>query len=170
MMCDECKKNMATVHVTQVVNGQKTEMHLCSECAAKKGVMMFNLDMSNFSLPKLFGSFFQGFSAPALGEIMSVDPVCPNCGMHLSRLSQLGRLGCSECYNTFAEQLEPALRRIHGHTRHVGRVPARQGGTIKLQREIESLKAQLKKAVQDEQYEKAAELRDRIKKLEKELG
>lgn len=169
MLCDNCKKNPVAVHVTQVINGEKIDMNLCQECAAAKGVMLFNLDVNNFSLPKLFGSFFQGL-VPNLGEIVNDNPTCPNCGISLSQLSQQGRLGCSECYDAFEQQLEPALRRIHGHTRHVGRVPSRQGGTLKIKKQIESLKAKLKEAVQQENFEQAAELRDQIKTLEKGLA
>lgn len=169
MICDNCKKNPVAVHVTQVVNGEKIEMHLCQECAADKGVMFFNLDASSFSLPKLFGSFFQGL-VPNLEEVVTENPTCPNCGMRINQLSQQGRLGCSECYNAFEQQLEPALRRIHGHTRHVGRVPSRQGGTIMVKKQIDTMKSQLKEAVQQENFELAAELRDQIKNLEKGLA
>lgn len=169
MLCDNCKKNPVAVHVTQVVNGEKTDMNLCQECAAEKGVMFFNLDVANFSLPKLFGTIFQGL-VPNLDEMITDNPACPNCGMRLSQVSQQGRLGCSECYNAFEEQLEPALRRTHGHTRHVGRVPSRQGGALIIKKQIDTLKQQLKDAVQAENFELAAELRDQVKNLEKGLA
>ncbi len=171
MYCEECKTRPATVHITQIHDGQKTEMHLCEECASKKGAGVLKFD-SYFSLPKLLGSIF-GQEMPAVEEITPAArrhaQNCPNCGMSFREIRQIGRLGCSECYDVFEQEIEPVLRRIHGNTKHAGKVPQRAGGRFKLEQEINSLKKQLQMAVRQEQYEKAAELRDRIKELEKEM-
>jgi len=171
LYCEECKTRPATVHITQIHDGQKTKMHLCEECASKKGTHVLKFD-SSFSLPKLLGSIF-GQEVPVMGEMApAAQPQvrnCPRCGMSFREIRQIGRLGCSECYDVFEQEIEPVLRRIHGNTKHAGKVPRRAGGRFKLEQEISSLKRQLQVAVKQEQYEKAAELRDKIKELEKEL-
>lgn len=166
MYCDECKSRPAAVTMTEVYDGKQVQMHLCPECAAQKGVGFFNL--GGASLPKLLGSFF-GFGPINMGQVQqpAVSKSCQNCNISLHTIGQHGRLGCSQCYEVFREQLEPTLRRIHGNTVHTGKLPARGAKRIKLQKEIEQLKSQLQSAVANEQYEKAAELRDTIKNLEK---
>ncbi|HHV76297.1 MAG TPA: hypothetical protein GXX39_02860 [Syntrophothermus lipocalidus] len=172
MYCEECKMKPATVHITQIHDGQKTEMHLCEECAAQKGTHVLKFD-SYFSLPKLLGSIF-GQEVPVMGEIAPTPRTrvqnCPKCGMSFQQIGQIGRLGCSECYTTFEQEIEPVLRRIHGNTKHAGKVPRRAGGKFELKQMIEDLKKQLQAAIKREQYEKAAELRDKIKELEKKTG
>lgn len=167
MYCDECKVRPAAVTITEMFDGKHVQLHLCPECASQKGVGFFNL--GGASLPKLLGSFF-GFGPIHIGQIeqpvITTKP-CPNCGASLKAIGQHGRLGCSQCYEVFREQLEPTLRRIHSNTVHTGKIPKRGASKVKLQREIERLKAQLHSAVVNEQYEKAAELRDEIKNLEK---
>ena len=167
MYCDECKSRPAAMTITEMFDGQQVQLHLCPECAAQKGVGFFNL--GGTSLPKLLGSFF-GFGPIHVGQVQHpvvTSKSCPNCQISLKVIGQQGRLGCSQCYKEFREQLEPTLRRIHGNTVHTGKIPQRGASKVKLQREIDQLKSQLQSAVSNEQYEKAAELRDKIKNLEK---
>lgn len=169
MYCEECKQRPATVHLTQMYNGKKVEIHLCEACAAQKGAFMFDV-ASNFSIPNLLGSLFgSNFNLP---EVQTQLPgrVCPNCGMSLNDIMNTGRLGCSECYTAFEKELEPTLRRVHGNSEHVGKVPARGGEKVMVKKQIEHLKQQLQQAVAAENYEKAAEIRDTIKDTEKKLG
>ena len=98
------------------------------------------------------------------------DIVCPNCGMSYRDFQQTGKIGCSVCYATFRRQLEPLLRRIHGSSTHSGKIPHRTGGTLEMKHTIESLRKSLKECVAQEEYEKAAELRDKIRLLEHELA
>ena len=166
MYCEECNKRPAAVHFTQILNGQKKETHLCEKCAAQKGAVIFNLD-GQMGIPNLLGSFFgshyiQGVNAN------STETECPSCGMKLLDIRQTGKLGCADCYNAFDQYLEPILRRIHGNNQHIGKVPAREGEIVLLKRKIEELKEQLHQAVVSEEYEKAAEIRDSIKELEKQ--
>src|SRR4029077_10612076 len=93
---------------------------------------------------------------------------CPRCGLLYSSFKETGRLGCSECYQAFQFQLRPLLRRIHGDTRHKGRVPARDGEGVSLSRQMQRLYDELQRAVDGEEFERAAELRDEIKQLEKD--
>jgi protein arginine kinase activator len=168
MYCDECKQKTATVHLTQMINGVKTETNLCEDCAAKKGAFVLDLD-NQLSIPNLLGSFFGNYNIPETKTMLQTR-TCPSCGMSFINLSQTGKLGCSECYTAFESGIEPILRRIHGNSRHTGKIPVRGGQTVYLQKQLQNLKAQLQKAVAEEQYEKAAEIRDKIKDIEKMIN
>ncbi|HHY76175.1 MAG TPA: hypothetical protein GX500_05265 [Firmicutes bacterium] len=170
MTCEECGKNPATVHFEQVVNGKRTVMNLCSECAQKKGVfsVLFQPTFSiNNLLSALLGSQMKSLPASSAGE---EEKRCRICGMSYRDFARAGRLGCSRCYETFEDRLDPLLRRIHGSGRHIGKAPAKAGGAAKARRELEELRRQLAAAVAEEAYERAAELRDKIKALEAKLG
>lgn len=169
MMCEECGKNPATVRFEQVVNGKRTVMNLCGDCAEKKGVfsVFFQPTFSiNSLLSALLGSQVKGLPAPTAGE---EETRCKVCGLSYRDFARAGRLGCSRCYETFEDRLDPLLRRIHGSDRHIGKAPIKAGGAAKVRRELEELKRQLASAVSREAYEKAAELRDKIKAAEEKL-
>jgi len=169
MLCQECRRRPAQFHITRIVNGRKTEMHLCEECAREMGELEF---LSEPQLP--LQSFLAGLLEQGAQLVSSFQapggPRCGNCGLTYKEFAQAGRLGCSHCYEHFEELLEPVLRRIHGAVHHTGKVPARSGGTIKLQRSLRELRESLARAVQAEDFETAARLRDEIKRIEKELG
>lgn len=167
MYCEECNKRPAAVHFTQIINGQKKETHLCEKCAAQKGFFMFNLE-GQMDIPNLLGSFFGSHNNMQGANANTKQTVCSNCGMKFTDIRQTGKLGCADCYNAFDQDLEPILRRIHGNNQHIGKIPAREGETVLLHKKIEELKNQLHQAVVSEQYEKAAEIRDSIKELEKQ--
>ena len=168
MYCQDCKQRPATVFLTQMFNGKKTEIHLCEECAAKKDGLMAHLD-NQFSVANLLGTLLgknynlQGVTPP------SNTKQCPNCGMSLQDISQKGKLSCAECYTVFEKEIEPTLRRIHGNSKHVGKIPVRGGEKVLVKNEIAKLKSQLRRTVAQEDYEKAAEIRDSIKEMEKRL-
>ncbi len=166
MLCQECQQNPANVHITKIINGKKTEMHLCEICAQKKEELDFSFE-PQFSLQNLFGSLLHdGLSG--VGEKASLSKLqCPGCGLTFAQFSQIGRLGCSECFLAFGERLHLLLRRIHGSSSHSGKIPARIGGKARLKRELADLKEQLQAAVQRENFEQAALLRDKIKEMEK---
>ncbi|MDI6601256.1 MAG: UvrB/UvrC motif-containing protein [Thermoanaerobacteraceae bacterium] len=184
MLCERCGKNPATVHYTQIVNGVKSELHLCSECAREIGAsigdsfhgmmhgftpMFFNNNF--FTEPFGLGNFLSGFMDWGMTpELDEQDLKCDYCGMLYSQFKKTGFLGCPKCYATFRDRLNPLVKRIHGSNNHVGKVPRRKGGNLRLKKEIEDLKAQLDAAIKREEFEKAAELRDRIKDLEKKLN
>jgi len=168
MYCDECQKKPASVHLIQVFNGQKIESHLCEECASQKSGFIFD-PANQFSIPNLLGSMFgsnfnvQNVPAPA------VPSICPNCGMNFTDIRKVGKLGCSECYKVYEQELEASLRRIHGNSQHLGKIPLRGGEKVLIKKQIEVLKNQLQDAVREEQYEKAAEIRDAVKEMEGKL-
>ncbi|HOQ08590.1 MAG TPA: UvrB/UvrC motif-containing protein [Syntrophomonadaceae bacterium] len=167
MFCDECKQKPATVHFTQFFNGTKMETHLCDTCAAKKGALFMN---GQFSIPNLLGSFL-GHTFGILQQTAASpnNLTCSHCGVTFNDITHTGKLGCAECYREFDQALEPTLRRIHGNSQHVGKVPSRGGEKVLIKKKIERLKAQLQEAVTAERYEQAAEIRDSIKELEKQL-
>ncbi len=168
MYCEECKLRPATVHVAQMINGQKTESHLCEQCASQKGTIVFG--DKQLSISNLLGSFLGGNYA--IPETMTPvqEIVCPNCGTKFSDIRQTGKLGCAQCFTAFEQELEPSLRRIHGNRQHVGKIPLRGGEKVMRKRQLEGLKQHLQEAVAREEYEKAAEIRDQIKQMEKETG
>ncbi|NLJ59531.1 MAG: hypothetical protein GX338_01125 [Firmicutes bacterium] len=171
MFCDECKKRPANVHITKMVNGVKSESHLCEECAGEKGELTL-ISESKFSFPSLLTGLLKSGSG-----IESHVPIhehivdgCRNCGIAFSTFANRGFLGCSQCYTQFEPRLEPLIRRIHGTCRHTGKVPKRMGGAAGVMREIENLRRDLGKLVSEERYEEAAVVRDKIKALEKRLS
>ncbi|MGN0949758.1 MAG: UvrB/UvrC motif-containing protein [Mitsuokella sp.] len=172
MLCDDCGRNRAVVHITQIGPDGKIEKNLCEKCAAKYGeFLMENQKHRNVSM----NDFLKGvFSAPTKDdarhqEEQMTELVCPNCGMSYRDFQQTGKIGCSVCYATFRRQLEPLLRRIHGSSTHSGKIPHRTGGTLAAKHTIEKMRRTLQECVAQEEYEKAAELRDKIRLLEKEL-
>lgn len=159
MMCDLCGKNPATTHVRSVVNGTVKEENLCSYCAAKKGYGSFGkLSLANM-LASMFGDSIESGN--------STKERCSCCGSSFSDIVESGKAGCSECYKVFSSELEPSLSRLHGKVKHVGKIPntvlSKESENRKI---IESMRDQLKQAVKNEQYETAAELRDKIKSME----
>ena len=161
-MCDICGKKDATVHLTEIINDQVTKLHLCEECAKDKGAEM----EEHFGLSDLLA----GLSDSGLAiepEIME-SIKCPNCGFTYKDFRKIGRLGCSECYEAFKKQLVPLLKRIHGSDRHVGKIPLRIGKTVKDTITLQELKIQMEKAIQTEEFEEAAKLRDKIREIEKQ--
>ncbi|WP_432667374.1 UvrB/UvrC motif-containing protein [Wukongibacter baidiensis] len=166
MICEKCNQNKATVHVTKIKNNKKTELHLCEECARK------TQDMS-FENPFTINNFLTGLLDSVQSSPIKVDYIktttCSKCGMSYGKFKQLGRLGCSDCYNTFNEKLMPLIKSVHGSQQHTGKVPKKSGNRIRIKREIMTLKKELRRAIEKEEFESAAELRDKIKLLEKDL-
>ncbi len=160
MLCQVCKKHPATVHLTEIIEGEKREIHLCEVCAHKQGMSPFT--------PSSFLSQLVEPKPSKEGE--AADVTCPGCGLTYSGFRQGGRLGCSECYKVFEEGLGQLLERIHGGTQHIGRVPKRAGSSLAREREIIDLKRELSRVIQREEYERAAEIRDRLRELEAGSG
>ena len=151
MLCEKCGKNNATVMYTQIINGQKSTLHICSSCAAQE-------------------SIFENF-----GSLLSFSPreefsvkMCPVCSTTISEFSKTGRLGCGECYKTFRKNADAMLKKIHGTSKHVTEkkeeIPLKEE---KPKNETEALKDKLKAAIEEENFEEAARLRDTIRAMEK---
>ena len=157
MMCEKCGINPAAVTLTQIINGKKTVKKLCVSCANENNVYKdLNMDLGFSSL---FSSFFKE------GErLADADEKCPLCNMTKGEFLKNGKPGCASCYTTFASSMMPLLKKIHSTNTHTGKVPGNSGNAS--ENRIDLLKTQLKEAIEKEEYEKAAKLRDEIKEME----
>ena len=166
MQCDHCGERPAAIHLTQIVNNSVTTLHLCEVCAAEKGVQT-GATVAKFPLSDFLASMGKG-AAGKLPAAADESP-CAFCGATLKDFRETGRLGCPHCYASFEPHLRDLLRRLHGSSQHVGEVylpphvareepapPDRLG----------DLRDQLRRAVEAENFELAAELRDRIRVLD----
>lgn len=157
MLCTECKKNTATVFYEETINPKTTELALCPDCAKKHGLLsgsslfsgLFNIP---FSVPK----------APSSGK------KCSLCASDETNFIKDGKVSCPVCYEVFAEELERAIKRIHGNVSHIGRSPAKYKKINDKKRMLDDLKRRLEEAVKKEEYENAALIRDKIRDIEKE--
>ncbi len=163
MLCEVCKQSQATVHLTEIVNDQMTELHLCEACANQKGAQV----ESHFGLADLL-SELADFSKTAEPEEVS-SKACPSCGMTYDDFRKVGRLGCAQCYTTFKRSLSSLLKRIHGSPIHLGKAPARLVKPAKATKnELVELKKKLGRAIESEEFEEAARLRDQVRRLEQQ--
>jgi protein arginine kinase activator len=161
MLCDVCGKNQATVHLTEIIDEQMNELHLCEECARQKSVQM----EQQFGLSDLLAGLAEFEQPVQEKELTSLK--CPNCGLSYADFKKIGRLGCGECYSGFKKYLAPLLKKIHGSSQHVGKSPLRVTKVLKKKIDLQDLRLELQKAIESEAFEEAARLRDQIKELEK---
>ncbi len=165
MLCQNCGKYEATTHVKRIINGETAEAHLCSDCAHALG---YTDVFGGFTNPfaDLLGSFF---GEPSVSALSSRTVRCEKCGNTFNDIVNSSKIGCADCYSTFYDKLLPSLQRIHGKTRHEGKVPkAVQNEEKPKENLIERLEAELREAVESQNFEKAAELRDKIKALKED--
>jgi len=159
MLCQRCKKENATVHLTEIVHNEKHERHLCEACAREEGIAI----KANVNLQDILGGMVQAHEDAGRAAHLA----CPDCGLTYAEFRTQGRLGCPHDYEVFAEPLQELLERVHGAVEHTGKWPSRAaGGNLTDQRELMQLRRQLQEAVDREQYEEAARLRDLIKAKE----
>jgi len=168
MLCERCNLRPANVHLTEIVNGQKKEMHFCENCAGEIQLQGFSF-VPQMNLHKFLAGLLGGVGGAGYSRPVDNDRKCEKCGITESQFVNKGLLGCSDCYPFFEEKMLPLLRRIHGNTRHTGKVPERTGGRARLVKDIEKAKKQMNEAVALEEFELAAELRDAIRQMEKSL-
>lgn len=156
--CDNCDRQ-ATVHLTEIVEGEKLEKHLCEVCAASEGITI----QTGMGIGQMLEDFIMHTEhAKQLSEL-----VCDRCGMSFLEFRHGGLLGCPHDYDAFSSALEPLLLRAHeGASHHTGKVPAHAGSDEHRQNELLRLRSELKQTVQAEEYERAARIRDQIKELE----
>jgi protein arginine kinase activator len=169
MLCQNCGKNTATTHIKSVVNGMLTEYDLCDECAREKGYTNFFKDIG-WDFGNLMGGFIG--SQPSRTSVQR----CPKCGASFAEISESGKIGCAECYTFFRERLMPTVSRIHGTAKHKGKIPGTSAlrivepaGKISVIRvdQLEKKRALLKAAIEKQDFEQAAVLRDEIREMEK---
>ncbi|MCP4133833.1 MAG: hypothetical protein GY754_22885 [bacterium] len=170
MFCERCKQNDATIHLTEIIQGERSEIHLCEKCAKDIGL---NSKLSNFSL-----SVPEMLSFLDINEVSEYDDIhtCKRCGTAFSDYKANSKLGCQECYVYLADYLVSEISGFHGEKRHIGKIPNTMATQIEVTRDIPleiqdeslyDLKIQLETAVSEERYENAAVLRDKIKDLER---
>lgn len=160
MLCQLCHKNEATIEFTEVINDEVIQLHLCEQCAREKGIEM----EQHFGIADLLAGM--GDLAQE-SEIKDIVAKCSACGMTLSDFRKIGRAGCGECYKAFKQNLLPLLKRIHGSTRHTGKVKSGQADTTVKKSELQELRQGLRRAIENEEFEEAAKIRDKIRQIEK---
>lgn len=187
MLCDNCHENEATIHIQEIVKGNKKSLHLCATCASEKSpdaglsnIGGFNISQllydisTNFGLPGLSDAINKSEGVNAKTDIKAPEQelICPACNWNSEKLRKSGRLGCSNCYKIFKSILDKALPNMHRGKIHLGKNPSSgtsSAGPRRMQ-ELLELQKQLDQAIQSEEYEKAAEFRDRINELKEELN
>lgn len=163
MLCDSCGKNEANFHYTKIVDGGIEKKHLCEKCASD------NYDF-DFDKPFSMNKFFTGL-IDSIQETQRdyTEMKCGYCGQTYSEFKRNGKFGCIQCYETFKDKLNPLIRGLHGHNIHRGKIPKGSNERIFLKREEDNLKIQLEKAVKEEEFEKAAIIRDKLRELKIKL-
>ena len=178
MLCQNCNKNEATTHIKRVVNGEAEEHHLCAECAKKLGYDHF-LDDFSLSIPNFFSSFFHD-TIPALSRA-GVEH-CDTCGSSFEDIVRSGMVGCADCYERFYDRLLPSIQRIHGRAKHAGKTPhytvepdeknkdaaAEPAKPQTAEDKIAALQKEMQTAIDTQNFEQAAVLRDQIKALKED--
>jgi len=165
MLCQICKKNDATIHLTEISGGVRTEIHVCESCAVEQDIAVKSHIPINELLSNLLAS---QPTDEEIGGTVEQEIVCPNCGFTLAQFQKEGTLGCPADYEVFEKMLRPLIEKAHdGRTTHVGKIPSSTPLDTKEQMQLLNLRQQLEAAVQSEDYELAAKLRDEIKKSEK---
>lgn len=172
MLCQHCQKNEATTHVKTMINGKYAEYRLCPECAHELG---YDSMFPDFTAD--FGGLLSSFFSNALPAVSGATH-CKSCGSTLNDIRRIGKVGCADCYDTFFDELMPTIRSIHGNTEHKGKRPGAIEYTVNeedkksdetkssAEDKINALRAELKQAIESENFERAAQLRDEIKELE----
>ena len=158
MKCENCNEREASVHYTEIEGAEKREIHLCEECYREKLVPVQKVvDIAELLKGLLQGTLKeQGVAAKA---------ICPTCGISLAEFRTAGRLGCPNDYRVFGEALHPLIEKLQHDARHVGKVPSHADAALERENRLIRLRRELERAVQREEYEKAAKLRDQIRTL-----
>ena len=182
MLCQNCGKNEANVKYTQIINGVRKELNLCSECARKLGVDRIDIPMDFTSF---LGDFFNDYAESSLLPSFSIDNVkCKTCNMTYNDFINTGMFGCSDCYDTFSGPIDSLLKNLHGTTKHIGRgaknvdellnkktsknaFKNNENSKDEKSSKLEDLQKELDRAIKEERYEDAAKIRDEIKEMNK---
>ena len=165
MMCEDCGVRPAKFHLMTIINGDRVERNLCPVCMAKHQKKLPGIDFSNLAgiLNSILESRDEADEARQESEYEGCT--CEQCGMTYAEFQKVGMLGCANCYKAFKVPLTALLQRVHGNTQHAGRVPGGVHSGVSIRMNIDRLKEKLKRAIDDEEYEQAARLRDAIRAL-----
>jgi len=201
MLCDNCKKNTATLHLKGITNGMKAELRLCQECSAGMANMAGMINLGNLDMPVNLENILSNLGNLNLGNIGNTDtpislenifkgilesvqikgPIpqisnpksvrkapgpCTICGLTYDQFKTTGKLGCEACYQAFPKEIVALFKNVQNSSRHEGKYPKRFGTQIRQQQEVDKLRSNLKAAINDENYEEAARIRDQIRSME----
>ncbi len=166
MKCQKCKNKAATFHITDLVEGETSELHLCEDCA--QSFLSPSSEEATDMMPAMAGLLAQHLAVGETAEDLARldERTCPVCGITFLEFRKQGRLGCPHDYIVFQKELEPLLINIHGETQHVGKVPKRCAGSAAERTQLIRLRREMKEAVAVEDYERASQLRDEIRGIE----
>ena len=171
MLCEKCKKNEAKINLITVVNGEKHEIWLCENCVKDISNIPFLSSISqNVNFP--FQSMITEILSNTDSNKVNIDNnkikeiVCSNCGLTYDEFKKSGKLGCSDCYEEFKSVLDPRIKSLQVGVKHVGKIPKIKGKELTRRRKLKNLKEEMQKLIVSEDYERAAIVRDEIKKLE----
>lgn len=179
MLCDKCHKREARVYYTEIVDGQKKEQYLCETCASQYTSFQIEKTGVDGGLGGLLSSILSSYyGEKAVASTEEKTKACPTCGITYEEVLKAGKLGCADCYHNFGEMIERTLRQIQGADTHIGKAPAKVPVKKKPARkppekplsQTERLSLQLQQAVEKEEFEEAARLRDEIRQLKKEAA
>lgn len=164
MVCNVCGTSDATIHLTEIINNQMLEIHLCETCAQEKG--------TDFKTHFNWGELLPGLGVPEKSAKTQEKKVlirCADCQMTYEDFAKTGRLGCSSCYTAFSKMLLPLIKRVHHAVTHVGKKPSKIPREVRSTHDLRLLQDRLRKSIQTESFEEAARLRDEIKQLEDKI-
>lgn len=174
MLCSRCHKREAKIYYTEISNGEKKEQFLCEECASEYTSFQNPSEVSEMTIGGLLSSIISNYYADSISkeEEKLLNLQCPTCKMTYEQLMNEGKFGCADCYHVFKQVMDKGIRQIQGADIHTGKRPA---GYVKPEEEeemklteIDKLSIELQTAVQREEYEEAARLRDKIKELKEQ--
>ena len=164
MICNVCGTQEATIHLTEIVNNQMMEIHLCETCAQEKGTDF----KTHFAVGDLIGGLTEFTETAKPGKPVGIK--CPECSMTYEEFGKSGRLGCEVCYEAFSKLLLPLIKRVQRSTHHIGKKPSKVAKTAIVPfNDLKLLQERLRKSVQMEAFEDAAKLRDEIKQMEEKM-
>jgi protein arginine kinase activator len=168
MQCQSCKKHTATIHLTEISNGERFESHLCESCAQQQGLAIKNQIPLNELLSTLLAVQAEHQTGSGASDKTIIDDTsCPYCGMTLKQFRKEVLLGCAYDYEVFDKSLRPIIEKSQGgNTTHRGKVPSKVPADTKKQIDLIGLRNKLNAAVKAEDYETAAKLRDEMKHMQ----
>jgi len=161
MICNICGHKEATIHLTEIINEQMIEIHLCEECAQEKGTGL----KSQFDVSEMIASLTESIGSKPLSEQDSALR-CPVCGSSYDDFGKAGRLGCAQCYQTFSKLLLPLIQRVQRSVYHMGKKPSKISRDVRGTHDLRLLQEKMKQCIQSERFEEAAKIRDEIKRFE----
>lgn len=193
MLCQKCNKKVATVFISTIVNGKNTQMYLCTDCAKELhdnmnpdikipfpiNDILTNMELSEDTINEWINEFKDMEDKGQIDELVQhenpetlqhnnqhEDITCNFCNTSFDEYKKTGKLGCGKCYSTFRKQLKPIIEGIYGYLEHIGKFPKNEFKDTEIVKTVEQLKEKLNMAIQEEEYEQAAKLRDEILQLE----